>query len=172
MELIAAKEEALQLGRAKEMFISVMSHEIRTPLNAVIGISHLLLEDDPLPSQKENLNVLKFSANNLIMLINDVLDFNKIESGKLVFENTRFNLVDLMLNICGGQMITAQDKGLQFNLEVDPKFSKKVLFGDPTRITQIIFNLVSNAIKFTPRGDIWVKATGLEDRHNTITVNF
>jgi len=157
---------------AKSEFLSTMSHEIRTPLNAVIGMSNLLIMGAPRPDQKENIEVLKFSANNLLSIVNDVLDFNKIESGKLTFENTRFNLVDLMINICGGQMITAQEKGLTFNLDVDPLFGKKVLFGDPTRITQVIFNLVSNAIKFTPRGTIWVKATCLEDRHNNINVNF
>jgi len=157
---------------AKSEFLSTMSHEIRTPLNAVIGMSNLLIMGAPRPDQKENIEVLKFSANNLLSIVNDVLDFNKIESGKLTFENTRFNLVDLMINICGGQMITAQEKGLTFNLDVDPIFGKKVLFGDPTRITQVIFNLVSNAIKFTPRGTIWVKATCLEDRHNNINVNF
>lgn len=167
-----AIDRAEKSMEAKSEFLSTMSHEIRTPLNAVIGMSNLLIMGGPRPDQKENLEVLKFSANNLLSIVNDVLDFNKIESGKLVFENTRFNLVDLMLNICGGQMITAQDKGLQFSLEVDPKFSKKVLFGDPTRITQIIFNLVSNAIKFTPKGNIWVRAACIEDRHNTMTVNF
>jgi len=167
-----AIEKAEKSYEAKSEFLSTMSHEIRTPLNAVIGMSNLLIMGGPRPDQKENLEVLKFSANNLLSIVNDVLDFNKIESGKLIFENTRFNLADLMMSICGGQMLTAQEKGLKFNLDVDPTCSKKVLFGDPTRITQVIFNLVSNAIKFTPQGDIWVKATCLEDRHNTVTVNF
>jgi len=167
-----AIEKAEKSFEAKSEFLSTMSHEIRTPLNAVIGMSNLLIMGGPRPDQKENLEVLKFSAGNLLSIVNDVLDFNKIESGKLIFENVRFNLVDLMLNICGGQMITAQDKGLQFNLDVDPELGKKVLIGDPTRITQVIFNLVSNAIKFTPSGNIWVKASCLEDRHNNITINF
>src|SRR5206468_5053054 len=83
IELITAKEEALQLSRAKDMFISVMSHEIRTPLNAVIGMSHLLLDDNPVEIQKENLSILKFSAENLMTLINNVLDFTKIETGNI-----------------------------------------------------------------------------------------
>jgi len=167
-----AIEKAEKSFEAKSEFLSTMSHEIRTPLNAVIGMSNLLIMGGPRPDQKENLEILNFSAGNLLSIVNDVLDFNKIESGKLVFENTKFNMVDLMLNICGGQMIIAQEKGLAFNLEVDPLFNKKVLFGDPTRITQVIFNLVSNAIKFTQKGNIWIKATCLEDRHNTVTVNF
>jgi len=167
-----AIEKAEKSFEAKSEFLSTMSHEIRTPLNAVIGMSNLLIMGGPRPDQKENLEVLKFSAGNLLSIVNDVLDFNKIESGKLIFENTKFNMVDLMLNICGGQMITAQEKGLSFNLIVDPLLDKKLLFGDPTRITQVIFNLISNAIKFTPKGGIWVKTTCLEDRHNTVVVNF
>jgi signal transduction histidine kinase len=167
-----AIEKAEKSFEAKSEFLSTMSHEIRTPLNAVIGMSNLLIMGGPRPDQKENLEVLKFSAGNLLSIVNDVLDFNKIESGTLVFENTRFNLVELMQSICGGQMIAAQEKDLKFNLDIDNTFSKKILFGDPTRITQVIFNLMSNAIKFTQQGQIWVKATCLEDRHNTVTVNF
>jgi signal transduction histidine kinase len=81
-----------------------MSHEIRTPLNAVIGMSNLLMMGNPRADQRENLEILKFSANNLLAIVNDVLDFSKIESGKVVFENIRFNLVELMNNICGGQI--------------------------------------------------------------------
>jgi signal transduction histidine kinase/ActR/RegA family two-component response regulator len=171
-EFEAAIEKAQKSSEAKSEFLSTMSHEIRTPLNAVIGMSNLLITGNPRPDQRENLEVLKFSAGNLLSIVNDVLDFNKIESGKLVFENTKFNLVELMHNICGGQMLTAKTKGILFKLDVDSTLSRKVLFGDPTRITQIVFNLVSNAIKFTAEGNISVKATCIEDRHNLVTVNF
>jgi signal transduction histidine kinase/CheY-like chemotaxis protein len=171
-EFEAAMEKAQKSSEATSEFLSTMSHEIRTPLNAVIGMSNLLITGNPRPDQRENLEVLKFSAGNLLSIVNDVLDFNKIESGKLVFENTKFNLVELMHNICGGQMLTAKAKGILFKLDVDSTLSRKVLFGDPTRITQIVFNLVSNAIKFTAEGNISVKATCIEDRHNLVTVNF
>lgn len=171
-EFEEAMEKAQKSSEAKSEFLSTMSHEIRTPLNAVIGMSNLLMAGNPRPDQRENLEVLKFSAGNLLSIVNDVLDFNKIESGKLVFENTKFNMVELMHNICGGQMMTAQTKGILFKLDVDSSLSRKVLFGDPTRMTQIIFNLVSNAIKFTANGNITVKATCIEDRHNLVTVNF
>lgn len=164
--------KAEKSSQAKSEFLSTMSHEVRTPLNAVIGMSNLLLMSNPRNDQKENLEVLKFSASNLLAIVNDVLDFNKIESGKVVFENVSFNLVELMRNICGGQKIRAEEKALSFKLDIDSVLNEKILFGDPTRITQIIFNLVSNAIKFTKQGNIWVKVTCLEDRHNTITVNF
>ena len=164
--------KAEKSSEAKSEFLSTMSHEIRTPLNAVIGMSNLLMMGNPRPDQKENLDVLKLSANNLLSIVNDVLDFNKIESGKLIFENTRFNLIELMNNITGGQMPAAQSKGLLLKVDVDSSFSRKALFGDTTRLTQVIYNLVHNAIKFTQQGGISVKATLLEDRHNTVTVNF
>lgn len=167
-----AIEKAEKSSQVQSEFLSTMSHEIRTPLNAVIGMSNLLLMNNPRADQSENLEILKFSANNLLAIVNDVLDFNKIESGKVIFEKIRFNLVDLMQNICGGQIIKAQEKGLMFKLDVDKALHKKVIFGDPTRLTQIIFNLVSNAIKFTSTGNIIVRVTCLEDRHNTITVTF
>ncbi|HEK19652.1 MULTISPECIES: ATP-binding protein [unclassified Mucilaginibacter] len=167
-----AIEKAEKSSQAQSEFLSTMSHEIRTPLNAVIGMSNLLLMNNPRADQSENLEILKFSANNLLAIVNDVLDFNKIESGKIVFEKIKFNLVDLMQNICGGQMIKAQEKGLIFKLDVDSSLRRKIVFGDPTRLTQIIFNLVSNAIKFTSQGSIWVRVTCIEDRHNNITVSF
>jgi signal transduction histidine kinase/ActR/RegA family two-component response regulator len=167
-----AIEKAEKSSQVQSEFLSTMSHEIRTPLNAVIGMSNLLLMNNPRPDQNENLEILKFSANNLLSIVNDVLDFNKIESGKVVFEKIKFNLVDLLHNICGGQILKAEEKGLLFKLDVDSALKKRVIFGDPTRLTQIIFNLVSNAIKFTSEGNVWVRVTCLEDRHNNITVSF
>lgn len=167
-----AIEKAEKSSRVQSEFLSTMSHEIRTPLNAVIGMSNLLMMNNPRQDQNENLEILKFSANNLLAIVNDVLDFNKIESGKVVFEKIKFNLVELMHNICGGQVIKAEEKGLLFKLDIDSALRKKLIFGDPTRLTQVIFNLVSNAIKFTAEGSIRVRVTCLEDRHNNITINF
>jgi len=172
IKLAAAIEKAEKSSQAQSEFLSTMSHEIRTPLNAVIGMSNLLLMSNPRHDQKENLEILKFSGSNLLAIVNDVLDFNKIESGKVIFENISFNLTELMQSISGGQKIKAEEKGLVFKLDVDSRLNNKVLFGDPTRLTQVIFNLVSNAIKFTKDGNIWVRVTCVEDRHNTITVSF
>jgi CheY-like chemotaxis protein len=108
----------------------------------------------------------------LLAIVNDVLDFNKIESGKVVFENIRFNLGELMHNICGGQIIKANEKGLIFKLKIDDALRNKIVIGDPTRITQIIFNLVSNAIKFTRQGYVEVKVGLIEDRQNQIIIRF
>src|SRR6185437_655656 len=132
-KLELAIEKAEKSSQVKTEFLSTMSHEIRTPLNAVIGMTNLMLMGNPRADQKENLDVLKFSANNLLAIVNDVLDFNKIESGKVIFENIRFNLVELMHNICGAQILKAEQKGLVFTLEIDPELQNKVLFGDPTR---------------------------------------
>jgi len=165
-------ERAEKSAQAKSEFLSIMSHEIRTPLNAVIGMTNLLMLGNPRPDQKDNLDILKFSANNLLALVNDVLDFNKIEAGKVVFENIKFNIPDLMQNVCGGQRLKAEEKELEFKVLVDPGLKNKIVIGDPTRLTQIIFNLISNAIKFTPSGTVWVNAQMLEDRHNIVNVRF
>lgn len=172
LNLEIAIDKAEKSSLAKSEFLSTMSHEIRTPLNAVIGMSNLLMMGNPRPDQEENLEILKFSANNLLAIVNDVLDFNKIESGKVVFENIRFNLTELMHNICGGQIIKANEKGLIFKLKIDDALRNKMVIGDPTRITQIIFNLVSNAIKFTRQGYVEVKVNVVEDRHNQIIIRF
>ncbi|WP_295795192.1 response regulator [Mucilaginibacter sp.] len=170
LELAISKAE--KSSQVKSEFLATMSHEIRTPLNAIIGMSNLMIMANPRPDQKENLNVLKSSANNLQSIVNDVLDFNKIEAGKVIFETVKFNFVDLMQNICGAQKLKAEEKGLSFTLKIDPVLQKRVLFGDPTRLTQILFNLVSNAIKFTRDGSIYVKAFCYEDRNNKLRITF
>lgn len=164
--------KAEKSSQVQSEFLSTMSHEIRTPLNAVIGMSNLLMMGSPRPDQEENLEILRFSAGNLLTLINDVLDFNKIESGRLTFENIRFDLNELMQNICGGQIVRAKEKGLGFHLHVDPLFKQKNIVGDPTRLSQIIFNLISNSIKFTLDGSVNVSVTCIEDRHNEATIRF
>lgn len=165
-------EKSEKSAQAKSEFLSIMSHEIRTPLNAVIGMTNLLMLGNPRQDQKDNLDILKFSANNLLALVNDVLDFNKIEAGKVVFENIKFNIPDLMQNVCGGQRLKAEEKDLEFKVFIDSGLKNKIVIGDPTRLTQIIFNLISNAIKFTPSGTVWVNTKILEDRHNIVNVSF
>ncbi len=171
-QLDIAREKAEKSSQIKTEFLLTMSHEIRTPLNAIVGMSNLMLMGNPRPDQKDNLDVLKFSANNLQAIVNDVLDFNKIESGRVVFEQIRFKLPDLMESICGSQRLKAEEKSLKFHLRIDPALEQKILVGDPTRITQIIFNLVSNAIKFTSAGSIWVKVKCQKDDDDRITVGF
>jgi signal transduction histidine kinase/ActR/RegA family two-component response regulator len=150
-ELKQAKNQAEEGLRAKSEFLSTMSHEIRTPLNSVIGMSHLMLQSHPREDQKEQLDVLLFSANNLLYIVNDILDFNKIEANKISFENIEMNLGMLAVNIINGLNASALEKGIELKLYTDKKMQFNVL-GDPTRTTQVLTNLVQNAIKFTKQG--------------------
>ena len=170
--LEVAVEKAEKSARIKSEFLATMSHEIRTPLNAIVGMSNVMLMGNPRSDQKENLEVLKLSANNLMAIVNDVLDFNKIESGKVVFENNKFSLVELIENTCGAERLKAEEKGVVFNIHIDASLTNKVLLGDPVRLGQILFNLISNAIKFTKQGNIWVRVSLHENRKRGLAVNF
>ncbi|MEJ5994805.1 PAS domain S-box protein [Pedobacter sp. Du54] len=152
-EMVESREQALQLSEAKEMFLSVMSHEIRTPLNAVIGMTHLLIDNDPKKSQIDDLNILKFSSENLLNIINDILDFTKIETGNLHLESIPFDLHTLSVDIINSLQVNAAKKGNQLLLEYDDRIPA-VMLGDKTRLYQVLVNLLGNAIKFTDYGKI------------------
>ncbi len=167
--LRTAKEQAEEGLKAKSEFLSTMSHEIRTPLNAVIGMTHLLLEDQPRPDQKQHLDVLLFSANNLLNIVNDILDFNKIEAGKIQLEAIPMDLAGILKNIVAGYRTSADEKKIDLKLDLDPGFRTRVV-GDPTRLTQVVSNLVHNAIKFTETGEVRVSLAVEDRRANQITV--
>ena len=152
-EIIESRAQAIQLSEAKEMFLSVMSHEIRTSLNAVIGMTHLLLENDPKPSQIDDLNILKFSSENLLNIINDILDFTKIETGNLELESIPFDLHTLCVDIINSLQVNAGKRGNLLSLTYDYLIPNQLL-GDKTRLYQILMNLLGNAIKFTEGGKI------------------
>ncbi len=139
--------------KIKSEFLSTMSHEIRTPLNVVIGMAHVLLRNQPREDQKESMNVLLFSANNLLSIVNDILDYNKIEAGKVNFEQINMDLSEIAGNIVAGQKGFAEEKGIVLQLLVDGNLRNRVV-GDPTRLTQVLSNLVHNAIKFTMKGHV------------------
>lgn len=170
-DLLKAKEEAEKSSHAKAEFLSIMSHEIRTPMNAVVNLTNYLLEDTPAKRQVENLDILKFSANNLLSIINDVLDFNKIESGKVEFEAIEFDLLGLLDSIHYGMAANARRKGINFFLDGDIKLSQ-MLIGDPNRLTQILNNLISNAIKFTEKGQVKMTLSVKEETDQKITIRF
>lgn len=164
-----AKADAEQGLKAKSEFLSTMSHEIRTPLNSVIGMSHLLLKNNPRPDQVEQLDVMLFSANNLLSIVNDVLDYNKIEAGKITLEYIEMDLAAIARNVVGGLQTNAHDKGIGLRLDLDKNLRHKVM-GDPTRISQVVTNLVHNAIKFTPSGEVVLGIEVKEETETSVTL--
>lgn len=154
-QLEKAKEKVEEGSRAKSEFLSTMSHEIRTPMNAIIGMTNLLVKDNPREDQLEQLEILDFSAKTLLALINDVLDFSKIESGKIEFEEVPFQLEDLLNGVLDSFRFTADKKDVMLYLDVAEELPD-VIVGDPNRLTQILNNLVSNAVKFTEEGSVGI----------------
>lgn len=170
-ELIKTREEALQLSKAKETFLSVMSHEIRTPLNAVIGMANILMDDNPTESQRENLEILGFSAQNLLKLINDILDFTKIETGNMVLENVDVNLKELVSQTLNSLQFKTAEKPVILKSEIDHRIPTYVK-GDNTRLYQILINLLGNAVKFTEEGEVKLKLDLLQETNKTVKVRF
>jgi len=154
--LILAKEEAESATHAKSAFLATMSHEIRTPLNGVLGMAQAMAMGDLAAEQRERLDVIRQSGESLLAILNDVLDLSKIEAGKLELEQAEFDLEEIARNALGAFAATAQAKALSLDLKVQPA-ACGVYRGDSVRVRQIIYNLVSNGLKFTETGG--VKAT-------------
>lgn len=166
-----ARLQAEQGLIAKGEFLSTMSHEIRTPLNSVIGMSHLMLKENPREDQIKNLDVMLFSANNLLTIVNDILDYSKIESGKITFEHIEMDILSISRNIIRGLESSASDKGIELKLQYNPSINGKV-YGDPTRISQVLSNLIHNAIKFTLQGQVLLNIQVAEETDKNISLNF
>ncbi|WP_144371968.1 PAS domain-containing hybrid sensor histidine kinase/response regulator [Pedobacter xixiisoli] len=156
--LIKAKELAEDADKLKTEFLSTMSHEIRTPLNAIIGFTDLLLVGETLPHQIESLNILKFSANNLMDLINDILDYHKIQSGKLGLEVVAINIRELLEHTLGYFKRQLEHTDVELNVRIASEVPQWVN-GDRTRLAQVLTNLMTNAVKFTKKGSITVGLT-------------
>ena len=168
-------ESATQIAenamKAKQQFLSNMSHEIRTPMNAIIGFTKVLLKTDLSAKQKEYLTAIKMSGDSLIVLINDILDLAKVDSGKMTFEKTPFKMetsISAMLNLFETKI---QEKNLSLIKEYDSKIPRTLL-GDPARLHQIILNLVSNAVKFTSSGTIKMSTRLLSEDAENATIEF
>jgi PAS domain S-box-containing protein len=169
--LIAARDRAEEASRAKAQFLSVMSHEIRTPLNAVIGIANLMMDEAPRPDQLESLKVLKFSSEHLLSLINDILDFSRIEAEKLTLSDRPFDLSSTMRSLHEMHLPKAQAKGLEMAFHWNEDLPTWVQ-GDAVRLTQVLTNLLSNALKFTESGRVELKIEKKEATADKVLVTF
>ncbi|MFN0201094.1 MAG: response regulator [Bacteroidia bacterium] len=170
-EAIADKNVALNIARSKAEFLSMMSHEIRTPLNGVVGIANLLSKESLTKAQMQNVKILQFSADHLLSLINDILDYSKIESGRIELEETEFDLHLMMENIKSANQMKAEDNGTKLRLLLDSDLPK-ILKGDVTRISQILHNLTSNAIKFTKNGHVLMEVSVHSESLDTTDIYF
>ncbi|MCH9659695.1 MAG: response regulator [Bacteroidetes bacterium] len=170
-ELQLAKEKAEKASLAKAQFLSTITHELRTPLYAVTGLTHLLLEEDPKPDQKEHLNSLKFSGEYLLSLINNILDLNKLEANKVEVEKTTFNLKKRANDVLVALKKSADDRKNNLHFEFDENIPDK-LMGDPLKLSQILINLIGNSLKFTQNGDVSVRIRKIGETKERVTLNF
>ncbi|MFT4697831.1 MAG: PAS domain S-box-containing protein [Flavobacteriaceae bacterium] len=174
VDITNLKETEIKLKKAsesKDAFLSTMSHEIRTPLNAVTGLTNILLMEDYLPKQEESLRALKYSGEHLLGLINDILDFNKIESGNIKIIEKDFSLNYFLENIKSHFLIRTREKGLVFKIIKNDDVPDNII-GDKLKLAQIIKNLLSNSLKFTEKGNISLNVKSLGVNKNKVTLEF
>ncbi|HTI92219.1 MAG TPA: ATP-binding protein [Puia sp.] len=170
-ELLQMKEKAEQAAKAKSQFLSVMSHELRTPLNAVIGITHLLQQNQPREDQQEDLRTMQFSGESLLHIINDILDFTKLDSGKIELSAIDFNLRELTQSLYQSFTFKAKEKNIVFDVEYDERMPFYVK-GDSFRLSQVLNNLISNAIKFTQKGSVKLRVEMTENSASSFVTRF
>ncbi|ETZ20903.1 ATP-binding protein [Pedobacter sp. V48] len=165
-------KELKRTAASKMDFLSTMAHELRTPLNAVIGIANLLVEENKGQQERAHLDVLKFSAANLLSLVNDILDFNKLDSGKLELYSAPFKVDVLISSISSSMMPQVKEKSLLLHLDLDPRIKEVSYEADATRLSQILFNVVGNAVKFTEKGSVSIDLLLLAREENGDLIRF
>lgn len=170
-ELIVAKEKAELASKTKANFLSTVTHELRTPLYAVTGLTNMLLDENPKEHQVPHLKSLKFSGDYLLTFINDILQINKIEANKVELDPEIFNLKNKIENVISALSNSAKDNGTKLHLDYEETLPE-TYNGDQLKISQILINLLGNAIKFTKDGDIWVRAYKIDQKDNKYTLRF
>ncbi|MBK9047492.1 MAG: tetratricopeptide repeat protein [Bacteroidetes bacterium] len=170
-ETLKEKELAEKTVLLKDQFIANISHEIRTPLNGVLGMANLLADTNPTPEQLEYINTIKLSANNLIVIINDILDYSKIHSGEIRFESSEFRIKELLTGMVQVLKVKAEEKKIKLNLTIDDNLPE-LLIGDAVRLNQILLNLLNNSVKFTDKGSVSLDMQLVESHDLTIKILF
>ncbi len=169
--MLKVREEAIEAERTKDTFLANISHETRTPMNAIIGLSHVLLQSDLSHAQRTNVAKIKRSAEHLLSITNDILDFSKIEAGKLEINTTDFNSSEFFSNLADMMSVNAVEKKLDliFDISKDVPYT---LIGDPLRISQVLINLLNNAIKFTDKGEIILRVAAGAAENGILPITF
>ena len=170
-ELITAKEKAEIAAKTKANFLSTVTHELRTPLYAVTGLTNMLLDENPKPEQIQHLKSLKFSGEYLLTFINDILQINKIEANKVDVEPEVFDLKKKMTNVISALKNSADDNNINLHLEYDENLPLNYN-ADQLKISQVLINLIGNSIKFTKDGDIWIRASKIDEKDGVYNVRF
>jgi len=171
LDLQKAKTLAEETAKIKQQFLANVSHEIRTPMNAIIGFSNILLKGKLTTKELQYTNAIKKSADNLMIIINEILDLSKLESGNFSFDETDFDLLEILDSVKMLFELRIEDKELNFDIELQENLETRLL-GDPGRLYQILVNMVGNAIKFTEKGFVKIKITHLETRNDGIILKF